>query len=61
MGVSDDAELLKRVITGDETFVYGYKVEIKAQSSQWRHPGTPRSKKVRQVQSNVKVIVLLMA
>lgn len=29
--------LLKRVITGDKTWVYAYDVEIKAQSSQWRH------------------------
>ena len=25
--VNDDAELLKRIITGDETWVYGYDVE----------------------------------
>ena len=25
--VNDDAELLKRIITGDETWVYGYKVK----------------------------------
>jgi hypothetical protein len=28
--VSDDAELLKRVITGDETWLYGYNIETKA-------------------------------
>ena len=53
--VNDDAELLKRIITGDETWVYGYDVETKSQSSQWRHSGSPRPKKARQVQSNVKV------
>ena len=26
--VNDDAELLKRIITGDETLVYGYDVEV---------------------------------
>ena len=35
--VNDDAELLKRIITGDETWVYGYDVETKSQSSHWRH------------------------
>ncbi|PNF20350.1 Mariner Mos1 transposase [Cryptotermes secundus] len=55
--VNDDAELLKRVITGDETWVYGYDVETKAQSSQWKHPGSPRPKKARQVRSNVKVML----
>ncbi|CAB3259756.1 unnamed protein product [Arctia plantaginis] len=53
--VNNDAELLKRVITGDETWVYGYDVETKAQSSQWRHSGSPRPKKTRQVRSNSKV------
>ena len=28
--VNDDAELLKRIITGDETWVYGYDVETKS-------------------------------
>ncbi len=30
-----NAELLKRIITGDESWVYGYNVETKAQSSSW--------------------------
>ena len=32
--VNDDAKLLKRIITGDETWVYGYDVETKSQSFQ---------------------------
>ena len=28
--VADDSLLLKRVITGDETWVYGYDIETKA-------------------------------
>jgi len=55
--VNDDPDLLKRVITGDETWVYGYDVETKAQSSQWKSPGEPRPKKARQVRSNVKVLL----
>lgn len=55
--VNNDAELLKRVITGDETWVYGYDVETKAQSSQWKLPEEPRPKKARQVRSNVKVML----
>lgn len=43
--VADDPDLLKRVITGDETWVYGYDVETKAQSSQWQFSGEPRPKK----------------
>ncbi|XP_029673845.1 protein GVQW3-like [Formica exsecta] len=58
--VNDDPELLKRVITGDETWVYGYNVETKAQSSQWKLPEEPRPKKNRQVRSNVKVLLILL-
>ncbi|UYV77670.1 hypothetical protein LAZ67_15001859 [Cordylochernes scorpioides] len=55
--VRDDPNLLQRVITGDEAWVYGYDVETKAQSSQWKLPHEPRPKKARQVRSNVKVLM----
>ena len=51
------ADLLKKVITGEESWVYGYDVETKAQSSQWKHTKSPRPKKARQVRSNVKVLL----
>jgi hypothetical protein len=40
-----DPEFLKTVITGDETWVYGYEPETKVQSSQWKHSSSPRTKK----------------
>ncbi|UYV65616.1 hypothetical protein LAZ67_3004868 [Cordylochernes scorpioides] len=43
--VSDDPNLLQRLITGDEAWIYGYDVETKAQSSQWKLPHEPRPKK----------------
>ena len=43
--VNDDPDLLKKVITGNESWVYGYDVETKAQSSQWKHTESPRPKK----------------
>ncbi|UYV78708.1 hypothetical protein LAZ67_16002504 [Cordylochernes scorpioides] len=55
--VRDDPNLLQRVITGDEAWVYCYDVENKAQSSQWKLPHEPRPKKARQVRSNVKVLL----
>ncbi|UYV79244.1 hypothetical protein LAZ67_17001721 [Cordylochernes scorpioides] len=55
--VRDDPNLLQRDITGDESWVYGYDVETKAQSSQWKLPHEPRPKKARQVRSNVKVLL----
>ncbi|UYV79182.1 hypothetical protein LAZ67_17001381 [Cordylochernes scorpioides] len=57
--VRDDPNLLQRVITGDEAWVYGYDVETKAQSSQWKLPHEPRQKKARQVRSNVKVFLIV--
>ena len=30
----DDLDLLKKVITGDESWAYGYDIETKAQASQ---------------------------
>ncbi|UYV73875.1 hypothetical protein LAZ67_11001236 [Cordylochernes scorpioides] len=55
--VRDDPNLLQRIITGDEAWVYGYDVETKAQSSQWKLPHEPRPKKARQVRSIVKVLL----
>ncbi|UYV63722.1 hypothetical protein LAZ67_2005429 [Cordylochernes scorpioides] len=55
--VCDDPNLLQRVITGDEAWVYGYDEETKAQSSQWKLPHEPRPKKARQVRSNVKFLL----
>jgi hypothetical protein len=45
------------IITGDETWVYGYDVETKAQSSQRVSKTSPRPKKARQVRSNVKAML----
>jgi hypothetical protein len=52
-----DPEFLKTVITGDETWVYGYDPETKVQSSQWKHSSSPRPKKAQQVRSKVKVVL----
>jgi transposase len=52
-----DDYFLKNIITGDETWVYGYDVETKVQSSQWVSKTPPRPKRARQVRSHVKVIL----
>jgi len=54
-----DKNFLKNVITGDETWVYGYDVETKVQSSQWVGKSSPRPKKARQSHSNVKVMLIV--
>ena len=52
-----DPEFIQIIINGDETWVYVYDPETKFQSSQWKHPQSPRPKKARQVRSNVKVML----
>ena len=53
---NDNPNLLKKVITGDGSWVYGYDIKTKVQSSQWKRPQEPRPKKARQVRSNVRVL-----
>ena len=54
---NSDPDFMNTIITGDETWVYGYDPETKSQSSQWQHSTSPRPKKARQVRSNVKVML----
>jgi len=57
--VSVDENFLKTIVTGDETWVYGYDVETKAHSSQWVGQGSPRPKKARMSRSNMEVMLLV--
>jgi len=54
----DDPSFMLRVITGDESWVYGYDPETK-QSSQWKSPGSPRPKKARQSHSTTKSMLIV--
>ena len=53
----NDKELLSKIITGDESWVYGYDAETKVQSSQWMSKTSPRPKKACQVRSKIKVLL----
>ena len=55
---NSDSDFMKTIITGDETWVYGYDPETKFQSSQWKHHTSPRPKKARKVRSNVKLMLI---
>jgi transposase len=57
--LNTDENFLKTVITGDETWEYGYDVETKVQSSQWVGKSSPEPKKARQSRSNVKVMLIV--
>ena len=54
-----EPDLLKKVITRDESYVYSYDndTETKVQSSQWKYPEEARLKTARQVWLNVKVLL----
>jgi len=49
-----NGNFLKNIIIGDETWVYGYDVETKMQSSQWVGKGSPRPKKKKSTDESVK-------
>jgi histone-lysine N-methyltransferase SETMAR len=36
----DDPNFICSILTGDETWVYGYDLETKQQSSQWKSPNS---------------------
>jgi len=55
----DNPKFISNITTSDETWVYGYDPETKQQSSQWKSPNSPRPKKVRQVRSNVKSMLII--
>jgi len=56
--LEDDPDLLGRVITGAESWIFDYDPETKRQSLQWKCPASPRPKKARMSQSKVKVMLI---
>ena len=56
--VGNDPKILSKVVTGDETWCYSYDPETKQAWSQWKTPDSPKPKKARQVQSNVKNMLI---
>ncbi|UYV70768.1 hypothetical protein LAZ67_8000538 [Cordylochernes scorpioides] len=52
-----DKVLKLRVITGDETWIYGFDSETTQQASEWRFKNEPRPKKARKAPSKVKVML----
>ena len=53
-----EPDLLLRVITGDETWIFEYDPETKRQSCQWKSLTLLRPKKARQSKSKVKVMLI---
>lgn len=55
--ISDYQPVIKRIITGDETWIYAYDPETVDQSSEYRARGEARPKKPRRSRSKVKVML----
>ena len=55
--VDSDPSFIKRIITGDETWIYKYDTHSRHQASEWRSPNEPRPKKPRRFQSKKKAIL----
>ena len=53
---TNEPYFLKNVITRDGSWVYGYDLEMKAQLSQRKSPGSPGPKKVQQSLSKIKTM-----
>jgi len=51
-------EFLQKVVPIDETWIRDFKPELKSQSSEWRGKSSPRPKKFKRAQSNVKQMMI---
>ncbi|CAK9801685.1 Mariner Mos1 transposase [Anthophora quadrimaculata] len=54
---SSDFTFMKRITTGDETWVYEYDMQTSQQSSEYRLENEPNPKKPRQSRSKIKVML----
>ena len=54
---TNEPYFLRKVIRGHESWLYGYNLEMKAQWSQWKSPGSPFPKMVRQGHSKIKTML----
>ncbi|KAJ4450046.1 hypothetical protein ANN_01453 [Periplaneta americana] len=52
-------DFLGRIVAMDKTWAHSYKPNLKRQSNEWKHPGSPRPKKVRPTQSAVKEMFIV--
>ena len=53
-------DVLKKVITGDETWVFEYDPETKRQSLHWKIPQSSRIKKARQSKFKIKLMLIAL-
>lgn len=54
---NSDPTFMKRIITGDETWVYEFDMQTSQQASEWRFDKEPKPKRPRQSRSKIKVLL----
>jgi len=54
-----DPTFIKRIITGDEMWVYEYDTQSKHQANEWKASNEPRPKKPRRSQSKKKAMLTI--
>ncbi|KAG5345301.1 SETMR methyltransferase, partial [Acromyrmex heyeri] len=52
---AQDLNFFKRMITGDESWIYEYNPATKKQSEEWKHHGSPHTEKARKSLSKIKI------
>ena len=57
--INPKSEFLIIVITKNESWICVYDLETKTQSSQWKHPRSPRPETMRQEQNKIKVTLII--
>jgi hypothetical protein len=57
--IKDEPDLLKSIITCDETYIFTYDPETKQQSMQWKSATSPRPKKARKSCSKFKAMLIV--
>ena len=56
--INSDPAVLDALVTCNESWIYCFDPETKRQSSQWKHAGSPRPKKARQIKSTHKLLMI---
>lgn len=59
MFILHDESFMKRIITGDETWIYAYDTETAQQSNECSAKGESRPKRPHQSQSKIKVMLII--
>jgi histone-lysine N-methyltransferase SETMAR len=56
---NEEGSIFFQSVTGDESWIYEYDLETKRQSEEWKHGGSPHSKKARKNHSKIKIMLIV--